>query len=364
MEKKDVTENIPKPPSSPEGKGSLPSRGEALFMGIDLGTSQASIAASNGVREVVPTYVGYPKDNISSELLGAEPLFGDLALKHRLSVDLVRPLANGIIRTDDDGDSRSNFEAARQLVRYLLKLARPKKGQPVYGVIGAPARASIASKRILIDAASGILDAVMIVSEPFAVAYGMNVLDGAMIIDIGAGTTDLCRLHGTLPEEQDQITVDGAGDYVDEQLSSLIKKAHPEVQFTVNMIKGLKERYGSVAENADRAITQFPVKGKPKDVDITDELRQACRSIVPHIVDSIAELIASYDPEFQEAIRSRVILAGGGSQMIGLCDLVEKGMEELGGGKVSRVEEPVYAGANGSLKMAQRMPEHFWHVFS
>ena len=82
-------------------------------------------------------------------------------------------------------------------------------------MIGAPARASIASKRILIDAARGVLDAVMIVSEPFAVAYGIGTLDQALIIDIGAGRVDLCRLHGTLPEEQDQITLDEAGDYVD-----------------------------------------------------------------------------------------------------------------------------------------------------
>ncbi|MBA7650481.1 hypothetical protein ES703_58287 [subsurface metagenome] len=37
-------------------------------------------------------------------------------------------------------------------------------------------------------------------------------------------------------------------------------------------------------------------------------------------------------------------------------------MEELGGGRVTRVEEPVFAGANGALKMAQRMPRHFWKV--
>ena len=41
-------------------------KSEALFVGIDLGTSRASVSASNGVREVVPTYVGYPKDNISN----------------------------------------------------------------------------------------------------------------------------------------------------------------------------------------------------------------------------------------------------------------------------------------------------------
>jgi rod shape-determining protein MreB len=130
------------------------------------------------------------------------------------------------------------------------------------------------------------------------------------------------------------------------------------------MIKSLKERYGFVADHSDKITANFPVKGRPHEIDITDELRSACRSIVPPIVDSIAELIATYDPEFQESLRNNVILAGGGSQMIGLSKLVEEGMKELGGGKVRRVEEPVFAGANGALKMAKRMPRHFWQILS
>lgn len=337
---------------------------KALFVGIDLGTSRASIAASNGVRKVIPTYVGYPRDNISEELLGMEPLFGDMALKHRLSVDLVRPLAHGVIRNDNGKGQNRNLQAAQQLVRHLLQHAQPKNNEPVYGVIGAPARASIASKRVLIDAARGILDAVMIVSEPFAVAYGLGILDRALVIDIGAGTVDLCRLHGTLPTEEDQITLDKAGDFVDETLSNLIKKKYPEAQYNTNMIRSLKEQYGFVSQNADHFTARFPVQGRPKDFDVTDELRTACRGIVPGIIESIAQLIATYDPEFQEAIRSNVILAGGGSQMIGLPALITQGMEELGGGKVTCVDEPVFAGANGALKMAQRIPGHFWQVLS
>ena len=357
--KKKVSKKLSISKISPLAAGS-----EALLVGIDLGTSRASIASSNSVREVVPTYVGYPKDNISEELLGVEPLFGELALKHRLSVELIRPLAHGVIRDGNGKGNNKNLVAAQQLVRYLLELTRPKPGQPVYGVIGAPARASIASKRILIDAARGILDAVMIVSEPFAVAYGLGILDQALVIDIGAGTVDLCRLHGTLPEERDQITLDEAGDFVDKKLSSLIRKKYPRAQFNVNMVRTLKEQYGFVSENADRVTARFPVEGKPKDFDVTGELQRACRSIVPGIVNSIARLIATYDPEFQEAIRSNVILAGGGSQMIGLPTLIDHGMKELGGGKVTRVEEPVFAGANGALKMAQRMPGHFWQILA
>ena len=169
--KKGAKKKVRRMPSISKTSPLVSSTAAALFVGIDLGTSRASIAASNGVREVVPTYVGYPKDNISEELLGVEPLFGELALKHRLSVELIRPLAHGVIRDGKGKGANKNLLAAQQLVRHLLQRTGPNRNERVYGVIGAPARASIASKRILIDAARGILVAVMIVSEPFAVAW-------------------------------------------------------------------------------------------------------------------------------------------------------------------------------------------------
>ena len=56
-----------------------------------------------------------------------------------------------------------------------------------------------------------------------------------------------------------------------------------------------------------------------------------------------------------------IILAGGGSQIKGLDLAIEKEMvERLGGGKVSRIEEPLYGGANGALKIAHDMPPKFW----
>ena len=40
-----------------------------LYLGIDLGTSRTSVTASNGVRETVASFVGYPKDVVSRKLL-------------------------------------------------------------------------------------------------------------------------------------------------------------------------------------------------------------------------------------------------------------------------------------------------------
>jgi len=133
------------------------------------------------------------------------------------------------------------------------------------------------------------------------------------------------------------------------------------VQFTIHMIKDIKERYSSVAENMTPAIVDLPVNGKPQQFDLTEELRKACRSIVTPMVEGLGQLIATFDPEFQHRLKNRVLLAGGGSQIKGLDLAIENEMKKrLGGGRVMRIEEPVYGGANGALKIAHDMPEEYW----
>ncbi|MBI5361382.1 MAG: rod shape-determining protein [Planctomycetes bacterium] len=352
----------PAPPLKTRTEGS-----GILYVGIDLGTSRTSIASSNGVRETVLSMVGWPKDAISRKLLQKEILFGNDVLNNRLSLNYCRPFEKGVIKYTDIKDSKISDEevemhkkAAKELVKHAISIANPPKGVLVYGVLGTPAQASMLNKQSLIEAAKEALDAVMIVSEPFAVAYGLNLLEDTLVVDIGAGTTDLCRMHGTMPEKDDQITFGYAGDNIDEMLYNSILKRHPDVQLTINMAKQLKEKFGFVSETTDAAIPKLLIAGKPTPVNITEELKEACKSIVPGILESAQKLIATFDPEFQHRLRNNIMLAGGGSQMKGLDWLIEKGMEEYGGAKVNRVDEPVYAGANGALKLAYDMPEEFW----
>jgi rod shape-determining protein MreB len=168
-------------------------------------------------------------------------------------------------------------------------------------------------------------------------------------------------MHGTMPEDSDQVTNTFAGDYVDEQLAKLVREKYPEAQFTIQMIKQIKEKHSSVADQLLPIVVSLPVKGKPTQFDITDQVRAACRSIVPPMVDALTELIGNFDPEFQDRLKNRVLLGGGGSMIKGLDVELERQMHErLGSGKVIRVEEPIYGGANGALKIAHDMPAEFW----
>ncbi|MCG6552114.1 MAG: rod shape-determining protein [Candidatus Magnetominusculus sp. LBB02] len=342
-------------------------------VGIDLGTSRSVIACDNGVRTYLPSIVGYPKDAVSKKMFGRDIVFGDDALKHRMSLEIHRPFDKGMLKIAQDLDENSQeyktaIEAARSLLKRLIEIAL--EAEPggtganvlVRGVLGAPALASRKNKKAMLEIARGILDDVMYVSEPFAVAYGLGLLTNAFIVDIGAGTVDLCRMHGTMPTDEDQITTMKAGDYVDQIFFELLSKKYPDANFTVNMVKRFKEENSSISHHGDSVFIELPVKGKPVRHDVTSELRAACKAIVPDIVEGIRKLIASFDPEFQVHLKENVILAGGGSQIVGLKKEIEDFMRDtLGYGKVSRVEEPLYAGANGALMLCRDMPDEYWH---
>ncbi|MBA3686246.1 MAG: rod shape-determining protein [Planctomycetes bacterium] len=337
---------------------------ETIYLGIDLGTSRTSITSSNGQRETVWSYVGYPKDHVSRKKMGGRDIiYGQEALENRLALNLHRPLAGGSIKHKGAKDSSETKKAIKDLLEYVVSLAKAPKGATIYAVIGAPAEASTEGKATILEAASNCIDSVIVCSEPFAVAYGLDFLDDTLVIDIGAGTTDLCRVHGTMPAADDQRTHEIAGDYVDQNLANLIKEKHPEAQFSINMVRNIKERHGSVSPRMEEAIETLPVAGKPTKFNLTEIVYKACYSIVPPTVAALQDLIATYDPEFQAKMRNNVLLGGGGSQIQALGLAIEKALEEYGGGKVTTVEEPQYAGSNGALKIALDMPEEYWKEF-
>src|SRR5581483_7042271 len=197
----------------------MSTKSEALRVGIDLGTSRSSISASTGARHVVDSFVGWPVDMVARKLVKKPILFVREALDNRPMLELHRPLERGLIKQGSEKDEA----AVRELLRHLISLAigedvpageRPAR---VYAVVGVPADALRVSKQHLRNAVRGMAEALMIVTEPFAVAYGMDALLHTMIVDIGAGTTDFCVMNGRYPTEDEQRTLTHAGDWVDEQ---------------------------------------------------------------------------------------------------------------------------------------------------
>lgn len=329
---------------------------DVLYVGIDLGTSRSSISASNGARMWIESWVGWPRDFISAKVLGKEILFGKEALDNRLSLDVYRPLERGVIK---EGIER-NEEAVRELIKHLIMLAKPSQEQKICAIVGVPADTMKVNKLSIRKAVSEYVQSLMVVTEPFAVAYGLDLLNNAMIIDIGAGTVDFCIMHGSIPNEHDQKTIYTAGDYIDEQLFSYLSDKFPGSNFTKNMVRHFKEQYSFVGAPQAAVEVELPVDGKPMMHNITEEVGRACESILPPIIETVSEMIAGFDPEFQAKVKNNILIAGGGSQIKGIAQLISNGLKELGPNKVSVVKDPLYAGSNGALKLAQDMPLRYW----
>jgi rod shape-determining protein MreB len=334
---------------------------------MDLGTFKTSVAASTGLRDELQSAVGWPKDHYARTLLGRDVVFGKELIEHRLALNVVRPFEKGVLKYNDISkagvrpeDVKKHLEAARLLVDHAVALMRPTEGLPIYGVIGAPSRASVANKRVILEAAQDTFDAVMIVPEPFAIAYSMNRLNDTLVVDIGAGTIDLCPIFGNFPAEEEQVTIAMGGDFIDESFLQRIRLAHPEAQFSRNMIREIKEKYGFVHDVNEKAIVTLPVNGKPTQFDVTVPLKEACRTIVVPIVKALREMVGRIDPEFQQRMLQNIVLGGGGSQLRGLDRMIEAAMSEYGGAKVRRVNDAVYAGAVGALKLAMGLPAESW----
>ncbi|HEY0160414.1 MAG TPA: rod shape-determining protein [Thermoanaerobaculia bacterium] len=336
---------------------------EVLNVGIDLGTSRSAISASNGERFVVDSFVGWPVDMVARKVLKREVLIGHEAVANRTMLDLHRPLERGLLKEGSEKD----VEAVRELLKHLLRLVGVNgkiEGSNVRAVVGVPAASLRTNKQYLRNAMKGIVDSLLIVTEPFAVAYGLDALLHTMIIDIGAGTTDFCVMKGRYPTDEDQRTLTVAGDSIDTQLLKLIEERHPQANVTVYMVREWKEKHSFVGTAGDRVVVSAPVKGVPTELDITNEMKTACETILPPIVETMLDLLARVEPEFQERVRNNIILSGGGGLIRGLAEALEASLKAVGGGKVKYMHDPVFIGSDGGLALATDAPEGDWERLS
>ncbi len=331
---------------------------QELLIGIDLGTDRTSVMSSRGERFSFASVVGYPADMLGRKLLGAGYLVGDGVL-NKPYLRKNYPLKEGVIRRVSGFD----YEAARKLIEHALKLVSATENDRLCAVIGIPANTAEVNRQLLLDLARIYIDVVMIVSEPFMVAYGAEQLTNAIIADIGAGTTDLCGMKGRLPQVRDQVSITKAGDYVDELLQSSIEASFPGIEISRTQAKRFKEKYAFVGSAKRKVEVSLRRRGNPFVADIGDEIRYACESIVPDLIEQIKAMIFSFDINDQAKAMNNIILSGGGSRIDGLGVIIANSLREYGDVSVSRIEDIEFSGAIGALMLACELPPEYWDQF-
>jgi len=349
---------------------------KVLLCGLDLGTNTSvfQISAQDGKtieyeNDIHPSLVGYSKPGIIPGILPTteKALFGEMALEYRLHLDLKWPLEDGFV-----GD----VDVCREFVAYLRKQIDPKDACEIWGVIGAPANASKERLKDMRSTFAGAFEKVLIVPEPFLAAMGLrddaragkdpkyvDPTKHSLIVDIGAGTTDCCLVQGYFPTAEDQVSVAIAGDTVDQKLAELIARRYPDIRLTRVTITKMKEANSFVGKDKSANVKVF-VDGKPRTVDFGPLIREACEVLIEPTLECIRELFGRCDSESVEYVLKNIIVAGGGSQIGGLPELIQKSLRDEGyeGATTTVPEDYRRLVARGALKIANNVRDDQWQV--
>ncbi len=312
-----------------------------LRVGIALGTYRTSVVASNGAREHFGSLVGWPRSAAARKLLGLDVLVGAEAFRYRVAVELARPYEGGVV---PESAGEAPLRAVADLVRRAVKLARAAPGERISGVLAVPAKAARSSRDALVKAASESMTVTEVIPEAWAAGKAAGAPEGSLVVDVGAGNTVVCRVTADPPTERDLVILPSGGDGIDLDLMKRLQEKLPGGEFTVAGVRELKERYGCLVDT-DSALVGLPVAGRTAPVDVAPQMAAACRAQVPAILDAIRSLL----PSSPAGGETTVLLAGCGGQMKGLELLITEGLKGMGGGRVLKAVDPLFAGADGAL---------------
>jgi len=293
-------------------------------IGIDLGTGNTLVYVRGRgivINEPSVVTVNEKTGQVVAVGQGAKAMLG----KTPPHIRAVRPLSHGVI---------SDFEVTQELLAYLIHKAQAGSTK-LFGprvVVGVPTGVTNVESRAVRDAAlnSGARE-VYIVEEPMAGAIGsklpVNEAVGTMVLDIGAGTTDIAviALSGTVSSRSTQV----AGDRFNDNIIDFVRS---EFQLAIGekTAEDTKIAIGAVlplAEELERPIRGRDLAtGLPREVLLTDaHVREALAPSLDSLMESMKDVIEHTPPELLSDVLERgVTVFGGGALLRGLPELLSK----------------------------------------
>ena len=315
-----------------------------IDIGIDLGTANTVIYIKDkGIVVNQPSVVAYEVKTKKVIAVGnkAKKMLG----KTPEDIEVVRPIRKGVI---------SDYTLTERMLKAYVKNAISQRhiwGRPNICVC-VPSGVTEVEKRAVEDAVyrTGAKN-VYILEEPFAAAVGTKVnIDspyGHMIVDIGAGTTDIAVVAKGGISTSTSLKV--AGDDFDEAIIRYVRKRHNVLLGDVSA-EQLKIDIGSVYERERDAVGYARgkelVRGLPVKISVkSSEMIEAVREVSDQIIDAIKHVLEEAPPELVSDIYDYgIILTGGGSKIFGMDRLIHTKT----GVKANIIDNPELAVATGA----------------
>ncbi|MGQ2929640.1 MAG: rod shape-determining protein, partial [Sphingopyxis sp.] len=238
------------------------------------------------------------------------------------NIETIRPLRDGVI---------ADIDVAEQMIKYFIDkvLGGPSRlRRRSHVVICVPSGSTMVERRAIRDAASNAgAVSVQLIEEALAAAIGagLQVAEprGAMVVDIGGGTTEVAVLSLSGIAYSNSARV--GGDKMDEMISSYIRRKHNLMigEMTAERVKLAigcatpPDGDGTVISVKGRDL----VNGRPADNRVSEvEIAEALAEPVGQIVSAVRAALEQTPPELSADIIDEGITLTGGGALLGRMD--------------------------------------------
>lgn len=313
----------------------------AIDIGIDLGTSKTVIFSSSRVVLELPNAVTVDADSWEPIYFGEKAR--QTAGRTPDSFVCVSPIERGAI---------ADYDIAEAMLKSYMhtafgnKIMRPRIMATLPSGLTELQHHSLIN---LVEAAGG--RNVSVIEGPLATAFGLGIdfsaPHGTLIVDIGAGTTDIAVISMGGIVASDSLKT--ASLDFDSQIIKYIRKEY-NIEVGPLTAEAIKIKIGTATrreiEVAMVAKGRNVFNGLPESFEISSgEIYEALSEAVDSVCNGIRQVLNKTDPDLvSDIMEDGLYLTGGGSLLSGMKEKIS----EYLGVKVIPLDEPSYSVVKGA----------------
>lgn len=306
-------------------KIAMKTKKKSVSIGIDLGTVNLLVyVEGEGIifNEPSVIVVEYETNNVIAVGHEAAKMIG----RGHYGLKIISPLNQGVI---------SDMDATKKLIEIALKKVENVDADLSTStlLICCPSEMTQLEKSALVELSLklGVND-VLIEEEvkTGGIGAGLDIYSsqGAMVVDIGGGSTDIGVL--SLGDIVVSESVRVAGNYFDNEIIKYLQSRHG-LLIGSKTAERIKEEIGSLRETFENEKTTFVsgrdiVSGLPKKITITEsEVRDVLTEPFESIANTILKVLQRTPPELSaDIIVNGIFINGGGALIDGVDEFLQK----------------------------------------